>query len=115
MEDLVQRRSFDLNVNDLGLVSVIIPSYNRVLYIREAIESIYIQNYSPVEVIVVDDGSTDGSYELLCDLSGAFGFRLLTHPNRINRGQSAAINLGIRNATGQYISVLDSDDHFAPN
>ena len=95
------------------LVSVIIPSYNRAAYIEAAINSALDQTYGPVEVIVVDDGSTDGSYEKLQQWAERGALVLLTHPERRNRGQSASINLGIQQATGSYIAILDSDDMFA--
>lgn len=95
------------------LVSVIIPSYNRAAYIEAAINSALDQTYGSVEVIVVDDGSTDGSYEKLQQWEERGKLVLLTHPERRNRGQSASINLGIQQATGSYIAILDSDDMFA--
>lgn len=95
------------------LVSVIIPSYNRAAYIEAAISSAIDQTYGPVEVIVVDDGSTDGSYEKLQQWEERGELVLLTHPERRNRGQSASINLGIQQAAGSYIAILDSDDMFA--
>ena len=95
------------------LVSVIIPSYNRAAYIEAAISSALDQTYGPVEVIVVDDGSTDGSYEKLQQWEERGELVLLTHPERRNRGQSASINLGIQQAAGSYIAILDSDDMFA--
>jgi glycosyltransferase involved in cell wall biosynthesis len=95
------------------LVSVIIPSYNRAAFIEAAIHSALDQTYVPVEVIVVDDGSTDGSYEKLQQWEERGELVLLTHPERRNRGQSASINLGIQQAAGSYIAVLDSDDMFA--
>ena len=95
------------------LVSVIIPSYNRAAYIEAAINSALDQTYGPVEVIVVDDGSTDGSYEKLQSWAERGELVLLTHPERRNRGQSASINLGIQQAAGSYIAILDSDDMFA--
>ncbi|RMJ06133.1 UDP-Glc:alpha-D-GlcNAc-diphosphoundecaprenol beta-1,3-glucosyltransferase WfgD [Marinobacter litoralis] len=95
------------------LVSVIIPSYNRAAYIEAAINSALDQTYGPVEVIVVDDGSTDGSYEKIQQWEERGELVLLTHPERRNRGQSASINLGIHQAAGSYIAILDSDDMFA--
>jgi glycosyltransferase involved in cell wall biosynthesis len=93
-------------------VSVVIPLYNRERYIERTIESVLSQTYSNVELIVVDDGCTDQSL----DLVEQYASRLvcLEHPGRINRGQSAAINLGLRKCTGKYVAILDSDDLFAP-
>lgn len=91
------------------LVSVIIPSYNRVSFLKQTIESVLAQSYSQVELLVIDDGSSDGSYELAQQYEQ---IRLLTHPERQNRGQSASINLGLQQAQGDYIAILDSDDYW---
>jgi glycosyltransferase involved in cell wall biosynthesis len=92
------------------LASVIIPNYNRADLLAEAIDSALSQTYSPLEVIVVDDGSTDHSLEVAC----SFGerIRLLT---RENAGVSAARNTGIEHARGEYIVLLDSDDRMLPD
>lgn len=95
-------------------VSVIVPVFNRVAYIRQTLESVFIQDFPAIELIVIDDGSTDGSFELIEQMSEQHGFILLTHPGRANRGQSASINLGIEACTGDYIAILDSDDLFLP-
>lgn len=95
------------------LISVIIPSYDRASYIVEALESVFNQNYPSIEIIVVDDGSSDGTYEILEKQRDKGKITLLTHPKRANRGQSASLNLGLRRAKGNFISILDSDDMFA--
>lgn len=97
-----------------GLVSIIIPSFNRIDYIELAIESILAQTYIPIELIVVDDGSTDGSFEKLQSLEEQGLLKLLVHPDRENRGQSSSINAGLKQAHGEYIGILDSDDLMAP-
>ncbi|TVP52824.1 MAG: glycosyltransferase [Halomonadaceae bacterium] len=96
------------------LVSVLIPAFNRVDLIEETVQSVWAQTYSRVELIVVDDGSTDGTYEKLQQLSDQGNLTLLTHQGRANKGQSAALNLALRHASGRYISILDSDDLFLP-
>jgi Glycosyl transferase family 2/HPr Serine kinase C-terminal domain len=88
-----------------GPVSVIIPAYNGAAFLRDAIRSVIEQNYEPLDVVIVDDGSTD-------DLSGVvdtlpIDVRLL---RQANAGPAAARNHGIRNATGDYIAFLDVDD-----
>src|SRR5690606_19485343 len=98
-----------------SMVSVIIPSYNRIKYIEDAIASIEKQSYRDYEIIVVDDGSTDGSFELLEEFSKAGKISLYSHANHENRGQSASINLGIMHASGSFVAILDSDDYFAPD
>ena len=97
------------------LVSVIVPSYNRVKYIEQAVDSAFSQSYSSIEIIIVDDGSTDGSFELLRRLEDSGRIKLLTHPSHENKGQSKSINLGLLHSSGEYISILDSDDFFAPH
>lgn len=96
-----------------GLVSVIIPAYNRVAYIDQTVNSVLNQTHPAVELIVVDDGSTDGTFEKLRAFGAAI--RLLTHDGHVNKGQSAALNLGLTEASGRYIAILDSDDYWAPD
>jgi len=91
-------------------VTVIIPCFNRESFIRETIDSVLNQTYEPVEIIVIDDGSTDGSRDVLESYKDKI--ILLEHPGRVNRGQSAAINLGLDQSSGEYIAILDSDDLF---
>ncbi len=91
------------------LVSVILPTYNRAWIVGEAVESVLGQDYPHLELIVVDDGSTDGTPELLA----AYGDRLRCIRQE-NQGVSAARNTGIRHATGYLIALLDSDDMWLP-
>lgn len=91
------------------LVSIVIPNYNYAQYLGEAIESAVAQTYDNIEVIVVDDGSTDGSRTVVA----SFG-RRITAVLQPNRGQLAAVENGIRHARGEIISLLDSDDRFLP-
>jgi glycosyltransferase involved in cell wall biosynthesis len=90
-----------------ALVSVIIPCYNSEAFLAEAIESAMAQTYSPVEIIVVDDGSTDRSPEIAKRLP----VRYIHQPNR---GLAASRNLGIRESQGSYIVFLDADDRLKP-
>jgi glycosyltransferase involved in cell wall biosynthesis len=89
-------------------VTVIIPSYNREKYIRATVDSALAQTYQNIEIVVVDDGSTDCSREILESYGNRI--RLLEHEGRANRGQSAAINLALRSSSGGYVAILDSDD-----
>lgn len=90
------------------LVSVIIPVYNVEKYLRECVDSVLIQTYKDIEVILVDDGSTDSSGKL-CDEYGERDQRIkIIH--QVNGGLSEARNTGIRNASGDYLIFLDSDD-----
>ena len=91
------------------LVSVIIPTYNRNVYICDAIDSVLTQTYKNIEVVVVDDGSTDNTRDIL--------FRYGSKINCIfqeNAGPSAARNNGIRQSNGELIAFLDSDDVWLP-
>jgi len=91
------------------LVSVIIPCYNAERWIDEAIQSALNQTYSPVEVIVVDDGSSDGSWKKIQE----FGSRVIAETGP-NRGGSAARNRGFVLSRGDYIQFLDADDYLLP-
>lgn len=96
-----------------GKVSLLIPAFNRGRYIRQTVESALNQTYANIEVIVVDDGSTDDTREILESYAGRI--KLLQHPGGENRGQSASINLGLSNADGEYVAILDSDDYWEPD
>ncbi len=87
-----------------GLVSVIIPTYNRADYVVEAIRSAKKQTYRLKQIIVVDDGSCDDTARRVAEVGG------VEYHYKINRGQGAARNLGLRIAAGEFIASLDSDD-----
>ena len=91
-------------------VSIIIPAYNQAHYLGAAIASALGQSYGDVEVIVVDDGSTDKTREVVEQI----GDPRLRYVYQENQGLSAARNTGIRHACGTYLSYLDSDDLFLP-
>lgn len=91
------------------LVSVIIPTYDRLHLLKEAIASVQAQYYRPIELIVVDDGSTDGTAE---QLRGVHNIRLLSIGHTGCPG--AARNAGIEASTGDYLAFLDSDDLWEP-
>ena len=92
------------------LVSVMITVYNGVSYLAEAIESVLAQSYRPLELIVLDDGSTDGSG----DVARRFG-PSLRYTRQKNAGMGAARNSAIELAAGQYFAFLDADDRFLPD
>jgi glycosyltransferase involved in cell wall biosynthesis len=87
-------------------VSVIIPTYDRLSMLKEAVNSVLAQDFEDFELIVVDDGSTDGTADEMKRYGGRV--RLLHHSE--NKGVSAARNQGILHAKGKYIAFLDSDD-----
>lgn len=91
-----------------GLVSIITPCYNGEKYIRETIESVRAQTYPDWEMLIVDDGSADGSAEVAQRYADADA-RIIVMRQR-NKGSAAARNKGIRHAQGQYIALLDADD-----
>ena len=91
----------------LKKVSVIIPTFNRAKLVQRAIKSVLNQTIKPYEIIVVDDGSTDDTLEVLKN----YPIKVLTQKNK---GVSSARNLGIKNATGDIIALLDSDDEWLP-
>ncbi|MCO7175207.1 glycosyltransferase family 2 protein [Sporolactobacillus kofuensis] len=90
-------------------ISIIIPTYNREAFIAEAIDRVLAQEYKNFELIIVDDGSTDHTKEIVHQYGGKV--RYLYQPNL---GPSASRNLGIQHAKGKYIAFCDSDDLFLP-
>lgn len=92
------------------LVSILIPCYNAERWVAEAIQSCLAQTYQPIEVIVIDDGSTDGSLEVI----KSFGDRIRweTGPNR---GGNAARNRGLEMSRGEWLQYLDADDYLLPD
>lgn len=95
-------------------ISVILPTYNRAAYLERAVVSVLRQKRPCAELLVVDDGSTDGSAEILERLVGAASvpIRVL---RQANRGAAAARNLGIREARSPMLAFLDSDDWWLPD
>lgn len=93
----------------MPLVSVIIPTYNAAPYIGQAVRSTLAQTYRDIEIIVVDDGSTDETLDVLA----AFGDRI-RYVYQKNQERSVARNTGIAHAQGEYIAFLDADDYWHP-
>jgi hypothetical protein len=92
------------------LVSVLIPNYNYARFLPEAIDSVLAQTYSSVEIIVVDDGSTDNSREVIA----SYGDRLVS-VHQANGGQTSALNAAFERSNGELICLLDADDAFEPD
>jgi len=90
-------------------VSVVIPTYNCAQYIAEAIESVLNQTYKDFEIIVIDDGSTDNTQEIIKPY-----LNKIKYIYQQNSGPSAARNRGIKEANGEYIAFLDADDIWLP-
>ncbi len=95
-------------VSDNPLISVIIPVFNSERYLAEAIESVFLQDYTPIEIIVVDDGSTDNSKNLV----KSYGKRI-KYLYQENGGPAKARNLALSVARGTFIACIDSDDVWA--
>lgn len=90
-------------------VSVVIPSYNHKKYVKTAIESVINQSYENKELLVIDDGSSDGSAEYLQDLSKELNFKLIL---KENEGVCETLNIGIKHTDGEILMFLASDDFF---
>lgn len=102
------------STRDWPLVSVILPAYNHERYVAHAIASVLSQTYSRIELIVIDDGSSDSTFaRVQASLAGAsIPCHVLT---RENRGAPATLNEGAKLAKGDYLAFLNSDDYFAPD
>lgn len=93
----------------MTLVSIIIPVYNKAVFLPQTLDSVLNQTYPQIEIVLIDDGSIDNSLEILKDYH-------LKYPNKINliqkrnQGVSAATNLGIKASKGEYLQFLDADD-----
>ncbi|MEN8188486.1 MAG: glycosyltransferase family A protein [Thermodesulfobacteriota bacterium] len=92
-------------------ISVIIPTFNRAEHIRRAVESVLCQNLPCSEIIIVDDGSTDDTEQIVASLKKESAPEI-RYIHQTNKGPAAARNTGIRNARSSFIAFLDSDDHW---
>ncbi len=99
-----------MNDNGLPLVSIITPTYNRANFLLETIESVLHQTYPNIEYIVLDDGSTDNSREILAQYSDRLTWE--THPNM---GESRTVNKGWSKVSGDFVMIVNSDDPIYPN
>lgn len=99
-------------MNDTPLLTVIVPVYNILEYLPRCVRSITAQTYRDLEILLVDDGSTDGTGEL-CDRLAAEDGRIQVY-HKENGGSSSARNLGLSHAHGDYVGFVDSDDYIEP-
>lgn len=95
----------------MSLVSIIVPAYNQARYLGLAVQSVLNQTYPELEVIIVDDGSTDDTAVVARGFSDA----RVRYVHQANRGLSGARNTGLRQARGEFLTFLDSDDLFLPD
>ena len=94
------------------MISVIVPVYNVKFYLRRCVDSITSQDFTDLEIILVDDGSTDGSGELCYELAESDHRIIVIHKE--NRGLSSARNVALERTKGEYIFFVDSDDYIMP-
>lgn len=97
----------------MGKVSIVIPVYNNEKYVGKCLESVCNQSYQDLEIIVVDDGSTDGSEQIINNLAQTDS-RIVVLKQE-NKGVSNARNHGVRCATGRYLTFIDGDDYIGEN
>ena len=110
-------RALDTTAAPAPDVSVIVPFLNAARFLEETIQSVLSQSYLAWELLLIDDGSTDGSTEIArrYTLGGSGRIFYLEHPGHENRGLSATRNLAVRQARGKFLALLDADDVWLPN
>lgn len=101
-------------INDKIMVSIIVPVYNTERYIEKCLTSIINQSYQAIEIIIVNDGSTDNSLNI-CNNFEIRDQRIRVFSHYENKGLSCALNTGLDNATGDFLMFVDSDDWIDPN
>jgi glycosyltransferase involved in cell wall biosynthesis len=113
---LLLSQGYHIKMSRNSLVSVVMIFFNEVRFIQEAIDSVLAQTYSDWELLLVDDGSSDGSSEIALSFAAKQPNRIsyLEHSAHANRGMSASRNLGISHARGEFIALLDADDVWLP-
>jgi alpha-1,3-rhamnosyltransferase len=97
---------------DMPLITIVIPSFNHEKYIEESVKSVCSQLYSPLQVIVIDDGSNDGSPKILTKLKAIYNFTLILQKNM---GLAVTLNTALAMAEGKYFCMMGSDDIMLPN
>lgn len=110
----LKNNSFEVQVKNQSTVSIIMPAYNAEGFIEEAIKSVVFQDITDWELIIIDDNSTDKTFEIVSRLK-ANDSRIKLLKNTGKKGVSAARNIGLKNASGNYVGFLDADDSYEPN
>jgi alpha-1,3-rhamnosyltransferase len=105
------KKTKDAEIN-MPLVTIVVPSFNHESYIEECVKSVCNQSYSPLQVIVIDDGSSDGSPEILLNLKASYDFELIVQKNM---GLATTLNSALILAKGKYFCMMGSDDIMLPN
>ena len=95
-------------------VSIIVPVYNSESYLRDCLDSLVNQTLKEIEIIAIDDASTDKSLEILLEYAKKYSGKIKVFANEQNKGQGASRNIGLSIANGEYVGFLDSDDYVAP-
>lgn len=111
-EWFTEKEILELEIPIEGKVSILIPNYNYDRYLRRAIDSALSQTHPDVEIVVVDDGSTDSSVKILKKYQAKRQIKLVIHDR--NYGYQKAINTAISHSSGKFLMVLDSDDTLVP-
>jgi glycosyltransferase involved in cell wall biosynthesis len=96
------------------LVSVVIPTYNQVDFVRETIDSVLMQDYPHLQIIVTDDGSTDGTAQIIQNYANQHPDKVIAVLSEKNTGIPANLNRGLRKASGEYVAWLGGDDLMLP-
>lgn len=108
-KDMINENDIEIHMNPT--ITVILPCYNHARYVRAAVESVLRQTLTDIEVIAIDDASTDGTAEVLDSIVDD---RLVVIRHEHNMGSAQTINEGIKRAGAQYVAILNSDDVFHP-
>ena len=93
-------------------ISIVIPSYNKAGFIRKTLESIFVQNYKNLEVLIQDGGSTDGTTEIIKKFARKYP---IIWESRKDKGQLDAVNIGLKKATGEILTFINADDCYEQN
>lgn len=99
----------------MDLVSVVIPVYNAEKYLPQCLNSLLSQTYSNIEIICVNDGSTDDSFKVLQEYASKDSRIYVYSKENEGKGAASARNMGLKHITGEYVLILDSDDFFEPD